>query len=273
MMRRVRFALLLALGAPLLTGAPAPAPASSSAPAAAAPAAQKGYFSCPATFQKTAGWEMNDHDCGTDVVAGTAVFIGARSDDGKRENLYALCCYEGASLLKKAAPDFAVSGTQWKRMTAPAEVTNRHIYRSVCGPQYTGVSFTDCQFQDLEKEPVVLSPLMQLGQKTYEAHCSSCHKSDGQGMPPILPALKNDGVVTGKPAGLIQTVAFGIPGTIMLSFGGKEPDDRLTQVEIAAVLTFIRNSWGNDDRRKNGAAAGGIVTPAEVAREIGRAGR
>src|ERR1700759_4330382 len=69
----------------------------------AAAAEPQKVFSCPATFQKTPGWEMNDHDCGTDVVPGTAVLIKAHSDDGKRENLYALCCYEGASLLKKAA--------------------------------------------------------------------------------------------------------------------------------------------------------------------------
>jgi mono/diheme cytochrome c family protein len=121
--------------------------------------------------------------------------------------------------------------------------------------------------------PGVPSPLMQLGQKTYEVHCSSCHKTAGQGMPPGLPALKNDSVVTGNPAGLIRIVAFGIPHTIMSSFGGKNPAERLTDEEIAAVLTFVRNSWGNDDRRKYGASAGGIVTPAEVAREIARAGR
>jgi len=270
-MSTCRLVSLLVLAAPLLAGAPSPSSTAATAPAAAEPSKQS--FTCPAAFQKTPGWEMNDHDCGTDVVAGTAVYIGARSDDGKRENLYALCCYEGASLLKKAAPDFAVSGSQWKRMLAPADVTNRHIQRFVCGPQYTGVTFTDCRFQDLAAPPAPPSPLMQLGQKTYEAHCSSCHKPDGQGMPPILPALKNDGVVTGSRADLVQTVAFGIPGTIMLAFSGKEPDDRLSDADLAAVLTYIRNTWGNDDRRKNGPLAGGIVTPAEVRKVIGGARR
>ena len=121
--------------------------------------------------------------------------------------------------------------------------------------------------------PRVPPPLMQLGQQTYEVHCSSCHKTDGQGMPPGLPALKGDSVVTGNPAALIRVVAFGIPRTLMSSFGAKNSVERLTHEEIAAVLTFLRNSWGNDDRRKYGASAGSIVTPADVAREIDRAER
>jgi mono/diheme cytochrome c family protein len=228
------------------------------------------FFSCPPTYQQVAPWSMQDHDCGTDVIPGTAVYISAKADDGSRESRYALCCYDGASLLRLAPPDFAVAGEQWKRILAPAEVTNRHITRSVCGLKYTGVPFEDCRFTDLDPGAATLTTQMQHGKNVYYEHCSSCHKTDGMGMPPILPALKNDDVVTGPPDDLIETVAFGIPGTIMLAFSGAEPDDKLSDEQLAAVLTYIRNSWGNDDKLFNGAQAGGVVTAADVKRVVGK---
>lgn len=240
-----------------------------SAAAADATPAATSFFSCPPTYEQVAPWSMQDHDCGTDVIPGTAVFISAKSDDGKRESRYALCCYDGASLLRLAPTDFAVSGAQWKRVLAPSDVTNRHITREVCGLKYTAVPFADCRFTDLDPGAAPLSTQMQHGKNVYYEHCSSCHHLDGKGMPPILPALKNDDVVTGPPDDLIRTVAFGLPGTIMLAFSGPEPDDKLSDEQLAAVLTYIRNSWGNDDTLFNGAQAGGVVTAADVARVIG----
>ena len=230
-------------------------------------ASGKKYFRCPATFQVTAGWQSNDHDCGTDVIPPVAVYIRATNDDGTRENLYGLCCYaEGRSLLRRASPDFAVAEPDWKRLPAPSAVTNRHIFRHVCCKGYTGVDLADCKFQELDLPPATLSPQMQLGFGVFTAHCANCHKSDGMGMPPILPALKGDSVATGPADEMIQTVLSGVPGTIMLSFGGNQPDDPLSDEQLAAVITYVRNTWGNDDKKKHGEHAGGVITAGDVAR-------
>ena len=231
--------------APLLFGrGGAGGPAAADDPTPVAPTTS--YFSCPPTYEQVAPWSMQDHDCGTDVIPGTAVFISAKADDGSRESRYALCCYDGASLLRLAPPDFAVAGEQWKRILAPTEVTNRHITRSVCGLKYTGVPFEDCRFTDLDPGAATLTTQMQHGKNVYYEHCSSCHKTDGKGMPPILPALKNDGTVTGPPDDLIETVAFGIPDH-HLAFSAPSP--RQSQRRAARRVLTTPNSGAHDYKR------------------------
>lgn len=79
---------------------------------------------------------------------------------------------------------------------------------------------------------------MAMGETVYEEQCARCHGSDGEGTSGV-PALAGNTTVTGEPAGVIQTVLQG-PGT-MPSFRG-----RLNDEEIAAVITYVRNTWGND---------------------------
>lgn len=80
--------------------------------------------------------------------------------------------------------------------------------------------------------------LMAVGETVYEDHCARCHGTDGGGSPGV-PALAGNATVTGDPEVVIQTVLEG-PGT-MPSFR-----DELSDEEIAAVITYIRNTWEND---------------------------
>lgn len=79
---------------------------------------------------------------------------------------------------------------------------------------------------------------MAMGETVYEEQCARCHGSDGEGTSGV-PALAGNTTVTGEPVAVIQTVLQG-PGT-MPSFRG-----RLNDEEIAAVITYVRNTWGND---------------------------
>ena len=88
------------------------------------------------------------------------------------------------------------------------------------------------------------------GEKVYAANCAACHQPTGKGLPPTFPALAGGKVTTGDKAGHINIVLKGKPGTAMASFA------RLSDAEIAAVVTHERTSWGNN---------GGEVQPAEVA--------
>lgn len=84
--------------------------------------------------------------------------------------------------------------------------------------------------------------LMQLGETTYTAHCAACHQPSGLGLPPAFPALKGSPIVTtGNANEHINIVFNGKAGTGMQGYG-----KQLSLKEIAAVVTYERNAWGND---------------------------
>ena len=89
------------------------------------------------------------------------------------------------------------------------------------------------------------------GEKVYASNCVACHQASGKGTPPTFPALDGSKVVTGPKEAQIDLVLNGRPNTSMAAFG-----KQLNDVELAAVVTFTRNNWGNK--------TGDLVQPAEV---------
>ena len=86
-----------------------------------------------------------------------------------------------------------------------------------------------------------LKELVARGEKVYAANCVACHQASGQGMPAMkAPALANSKFITGPEAAPIDTVLNGRPNTAMQAFKGQ-----LSDTDIAAVITYTRNSWGN----------------------------
>lgn len=100
-----------------------------------------------------------------------------------------------------------------------------------------------------------MEELMALGQKTYEIHCAMCHQISGEGLAGAIPALKGSVMVTQDIAAHIHIVVFGKPATAMQAFG-----KQLTTSELAAVITYERNAWGNN--------TGDLVQVADVAAAI-----
>jgi cytochrome c oxidase subunit II len=88
------------------------------------------------------------------------------------------------------------------------------------------------------------------GEKVFTANCVACHQATGKGMPPAFPPLDGSKVVNGPKGAQIALVLNGKQGTAMASFA------RLSDSELASVITYTRNSWGN----KTGEA----IQPAEV---------
>jgi len=94
--------------------------------------------------------------------------------------------------------------------------------------------------------------LMQLGEKTYMAYCAACHQPTGLGLPPAFPALKgSEFTTTGSVDEHIDVVVNGRANTGMQGYG-----KQLSLKEIAAVVTYERNAWGND--------SGDLVQSADV---------
>jgi cytochrome c oxidase subunit II len=86
-----------------------------------------------------------------------------------------------------------------------------------------------------------LKDLIARGERVYAANCVACHQASGQGMPAMkAPALANSQFSTGPEAPVIDTVVHGRPNTAMQAFG-----KQLSDTEIAAVVSYLRNSWGN----------------------------
>jgi cytochrome c oxidase subunit 2 len=86
-----------------------------------------------------------------------------------------------------------------------------------------------------------MNELMELGESTYVAYCAACHQVSGLGLPPAFPALKGSAIATGDIATHISTVYSGIAGTGMQGYG-----KQLSLKQIAAVVTYERNAWGNN---------------------------
>lgn len=81
--------------------------------------------------------------------------------------------------------------------------------------------------------------LIKDGQPLYAQYCAKCHQPDGSGQPGQVPRLAGNPVVTLEdPIPVITTVVEGKGN--MPAFG-----DQLNDVEIADILSYIRNSWGN----------------------------
>lgn len=88
------------------------------------------------------------------------------------------------------------------------------------------------------------------GQKIYENRCANCHGSEGQGVPNAYPPLAGNRAVTlPHTENLLQMVLYGGFGTSTSShprpFGMPPFVLELTDSELASVLSYIRNSWGN----------------------------
>ena len=93
-----------------------------------------------------------------------------------------------------------------------------------------------------------------LGQQVYhrDAHCTACHLPNGKGLEGAVPALEKSPWVTGSPERLIKLTLYGLMGPIEVNgtkFDGQVPmtpfGGLLSDNEVAAVLTFVRNSFGN----------------------------
>lgn len=83
--------------------------------------------------------------------------------------------------------------------------------------------------------------LMTEGERVYLAACAACHMPNGEGLPGVFPALKGSQMALEDIPAHIDIVLNGKTGTAMQAFA-----KQLTLTEIAAVVTYERNAWGNN---------------------------
>ena len=90
--------------------------------------------------------------------------------------------------------------------------------------------------------------LMADGEKVYKANCAACHQVNGTGLPPNFPSLVGSPVIKGSADEQISQV---LKGKNLMP-----PFPQLSDADIAAVVTYTRNAWGNDS---------GVVQAGDVA--------
>jgi mono/diheme cytochrome c family protein len=111
------------------------------------------------------------------------------------------------------------------------------------------------------KQPAPNKATMERGKKVYDVVCLACHQPDGAGMFPMNPTLVKTKWVLGDKKQLIKIVLKGLKGGEIEidgdTFNNPMPaqESVLDDQQVADVLTYVRNSFGNK---------ASAVTPAEV---------
>lgn len=89
----------------------------------------------------------------------------------------------------------------------------------------------------------------RLGKTLYMTHCSNCHQPDGKGLGQLYPPLAKSDYLMKDPVKTVCIIKNGLEGEIIVN--GKTYNqpmpahDNLTNIEIAEIITYISNSWGN----------------------------
>ena len=88
------------------------------------------------------------------------------------------------------------------------------------------------------------------GKQVYATTCAACHQATGEGVSGVFPPLAGSEWVTGDDAKLVRIVLHGVTGPIEVAgetFNGMMPGwgTTLKDPDIAAVLTYVRSTWGN----------------------------
>lgn len=90
---------------------------------------------------------------------------------------------------------------------------------------------------------------MANGKKLYNQWCMACHQADGSGVPGLNPPLKKTEWVNGEKTRLINIVLKGLNETVVVDgeeYSNPMPaQNHLKDDQIADILTYVRNSFGN----------------------------
>lgn len=102
------------------------------------------------------------------------------------------------------------------------------------------------------------SSLHAKGEEVYKQTCQACHQANGEGLPSAFPPLAKSDYLLADKTRAIKQIINGSSGEITVNskkFNGTMPPQSLTDEQIADVLNYTLNSWGNN---------GGVVTVEEV---------
>lgn len=97
-----------------------------------------------------------------------------------------------------------------------------------------------------------LKASMERGALLYEDFCLQCHLGDGKGTKGIVPPLAHSDWLKNKRKESIHAVKYGQRGKIVvngIAYNGTMPNMNLTDQEVADVMNYVMNSWGNQSKK------------------------
>ena len=107
---------------------------------------------------------------------------------------------------------------------------------------------------ELTEKEWSLAELTERGEGVYQKNCVACHQMNGEGLPPIFPALARSDIVMFDKNRNVEILMEGVQGAAMQSFA-----NQLSEVDMASVITYTRQAWGNAE---NG--DGAYVVPSDI---------
>ena len=138
-------------------------------------------------------------------------------------------------------------------MPIVVEAVDEGKYKEWVAQQQSKKSQTSAAAAADVNKTYTLDELKSEGEKVYGKTCVACHQANGQGMPPTFPSLAGGKIATGPIAGHIDIVVNGSKkNPAMVAW-----KNQLSDLEIAGVITYERNSFGNK--------VGDMVQPKDIA--------
>ncbi|GAA0742746.1 MULTISPECIES: c-type cytochrome [Gaetbulibacter] len=112
-------------------------------------------------------------------------------------------------------------------------------------------TLTFCNSKKEDKSPEIQESI-QRGSEVYNDFCMACHLPNGQGVPRTFPPLAKSDYLMNKRAESIKAIKYGQKGKITVN--GVEYDNVMTPLglsdqEVADVMNYITNSWGNTNNK------------------------
>jgi mono/diheme cytochrome c family protein len=99
------------------------------------------------------------------------------------------------------------------------------------------------------KSQAINKQMMSTGKDVFSLYCLACHQEDGTGVPNLNPPLVKTSYVLGDKKKLIGIVLNGFEEKVEINgefySNVMAPHDFLSDIEVASVLTYVRNSFGN----------------------------
>lgn len=145
----------------------------------------------------------------------------------------------GSNERTAAAGPMAEIVTQSTQYLSDADLTAMATYLKGLPP--TG---SELQQGDADKQQ------MSRGAALYADNCSGCHMAGGEGLASVFPSLKDSSAVQAQKADTLVEVLLGgaaTPSTMAKPTGLRMPafDDKLDDAQVADIVSYVRNAWGN----------------------------
>lgn len=126
-------------------------------------------------------------------------------------------------------------------MPIVVDVRNGSEFDEWIDGQQEAIAAAAAEEQQLMAATLTMEESMTLGKDVYDTRCAACHQINGEGIPGAFPAMKGGKLTTGDQTAHIDIVVNGKAATAMQAFG-----NQLTKKQLAAVITYERNAWGNN---------------------------